>query len=298
MYTSFTECLKSRQCVSESFAKVLGSSSRALLASNQKGDDEIVERRPNPELHAKHGGEEPGCLLGGGRRGEKGPRKSGKKSGRRRDGNPYGMQPGHPKAKMRAIGPSMAMSRFMFSEKIHSFRFETLASAFKTKTNLTGSQIKGAAAPYGFALAWSFTDLPQATNLVALFDQFRIRKVVLRLAASKNTNATGAGSILYVVEDYDNSNLLTSVAAAQAYQSCQTVHGSDTGNGEGAHYELTPCIPVPSLAGNTIVPHPWQDCAVTTNSHYGLKGWYQTSALTDPVWDVDAQYWIDMINTQ
>jgi len=237
-------------------------------------------------------------LLGGGKRkkGRPGPRRP-----RRREGMSRGLienTPGHPKAKFRAIGPAQAMPRFTFNEKMHSFRFQCVASAFKTKTNFTGSQIKGAAAAYGFAIAWSFTDIAQSTNLVAIFDQFRIRKIVLRIAASKNTNVTGTGAIIYIAEDYDNSNLPTSIAQVQGYQSCQTIHGSDSGAGEGAHMTLTPCIPVPSIAGNEIHPAPWQDCAVVTNTHYGVKGWYNTSANTDPVWDVDAQYWVDCINTQ
>jgi len=209
-----------------------------------------------------------------------------------------GELPGKPKARYFSIGPSMPVPRFTFQEKMHSFRFQAVASAFKTKTNLTASQIKGAAAAYGIAFGWSLVDLPEATNLIGLFDQFRIRKVVLRICASHNTNATGLGSLLYVVEDYDNSNLLTSVANAQSYESCQVLRGSDTGNGDGCTLSLTPCIPVSTNLGNMIKPCPWQDCAVTDNTHYGVKGWYQTAAATDPVWDVDAQYWVDFINTQ
>jgi len=206
--------------------------------------------------------------------------------------------PGRPKARFFAIGPAMPVPRFMFQEKMHSFRFQAIASAFKTKTNLTASQIKGAAAPYGIAFGWSLVDIPQAANLVGLFDQFRIRKVVLRICASHNTNTTGVGSLLYIVEDYDNSNLLTSVATAQDYESCQVLRGSDAGSGDGCTLTLTPCIPVSTNLGNMIKPCPWQDCAVTNNTHYGVKGWYQTAATTDPVWDVDAQYWVDFINTQ
>jgi len=217
---------------------------------------------------------------------------------RRRQAKAYDEMPGTPKAKYFVIGPAMPVPRFLFNEKMHSFRFQTLASAFKTKTNFTGSQIKGAAAAYGFALAWSLVDLPESAGLVGLFDQFRIRRVVVRICASHNTNATGAGSLLYVVEDYDNSNLLTSVATAQEYENCQVIRGSDTGNGDGAVITLDPCIPIPSTLGNMVKVHPWQDCAVTNNTHYGIKGWYQTSAATDPVWDVDAQYWVDFINTQ
>jgi hypothetical protein len=203
-----------------------------------------------------------------------------------------------PQARFISIGPSQRIPLFRFQEQVHKFRYQLSASAFKTKTNLTGSQIKGAAAPYGFALAWSLADLGATTNLVALFDQFRITKVIVRITASHNTNATGLASLLYVVADYDNATLLTSVGAAQEYQSCQTLHGSDTGNGDSMVIEIIPCIPIPSIAGNMVSPLEWEDCATTTNTHYGIKGWYQTGAATDPVWDVDAQIHVEFRNTQ
>jgi len=69
--------------------------------------------------------------------------------------------PGKPKSRYFVIGPSMPVPRFTFQEKMHSFRFQAVASAFKTKTNLTASQIKGAAAAYGIAFGWSLVDLPE-----------------------------------------------------------------------------------------------------------------------------------------
>jgi len=198
--------------------------------------------------------------------------------------------------KYRVIGGSQPVPLFRFTKALNQFRMQVSASAFKTKSNLTGSQIKGAAAPYSFAFNWSIGDLP--FNFAGLFDQFRIPKIVLRISSSNNTNATGSGARLYVVTDYDNSTGLASAAAAQTYQNCQVIRGSDTGDGESLTVELTPHVPVVSNAGNMIVPAPWQDLAVTTNSHYGVKGWYATSALTDPVWDVDAQYWVECMNTQ
>jgi len=183
--------------------------------------------------------------------------------------------------------------------EVHTFYFQCLGGSFIRKTNLTGSQIKGAAAPYGLAFGWSASDLPLATTLFPIFDQFRIREVHVRIAASRNQNTTGSGAILYVVDDFDNSNLLTSVAGAQGYESCRAIHGSDDGDGEGLYIKLKPSIPIPSLAGNVItVNEQWEDCAVLTNVHYGLKLWYQTVAATDPQWDVDAMFVIDLVHVQ
>jgi hypothetical protein len=200
------------------------------------------------------------------------------------------------KARIQTFGPGLAIPPLRFTKQIHQFRMLVDASAFKTKTNLTGSQIKGAAAAYGFAFNWSAVDMP--FNFGSLFDQFRLTRIVLRITSSKNTNVTGVGSILYVVEDYDNSTLLTSAAQAETYENCQKIRGSDAGEGESVIITLQPTVPVPSILGNTILTSPWQDLAVTNNSHYGVKGWYATVANTDPVWDVDAQYWIECRNTQ
>jgi len=205
-----------------------------------------------------------------------------------------------PLTRYRIVGGAEPVPLFRFTKALHQFRMVVTAGQFKTKSNLTIagnlSQIKGAAAAYGWALAWSVGDLP--FSFATLFDQFRLVKVIVRLSASNNTNATGSGARMYVVTDYDNSNLLTGPPGAGTYQNCQVIRGSDTGNGESLTVELTPCVPVASNAGNLIVPAPWQDLAVVTNTHYGVKGWYQTSALTDPVWDVDAQYFVECINTQ
>jgi len=172
------------------------------------------------------------------------------------------------------------------------------ASGFKTKAFLTGSQIKGAAAAYGGALGWSIGDIPSIANYVALFDQFLLERIRLRIKASQNTNATGSGSTLYVVYDADNSNILTGIPAAEDYDTLQELRGSDVGNGESMEIDLVPCVARSTNAGNEIIGATWQDCAVTTNTHYGVKFWYQTVAATDPVWDVEAQYQFAFANLQ
>jgi hypothetical protein len=203
-----------------------------------------------------------------------------------------------PQARFQMVGPSRTLPGFKFKERVMSVRYQASAGAFLTKTNLTVNQIKGAAAGYGFALAWALVDLGVTTSYAGIFDQFRFSKIICRFSTSRNTNATGLASLLYVVVDYDNSTLIGSVGAAQQYQSCQTVHGSDVGNGESLVVELTPAIAIPAVSGHMIQMGAWEDIASPSNAHFGIKGWYATAALTDPVWDVDAQYWIDFRNTQ
>jgi len=215
--------------------------------------------------------------------------------GRRRDPSGFLSYPGEG-YKFRKIGPMEAIPPYESKEVIYEFRQTVPASAFKTKTNLTGSQIKGAAAGYGFAFGWSAVDMPANAAFAELFDQYRLKEVNLVISSSRNTNTTGFASELFVVKDIDNSTLLGSAAAAQGYPSCQTVRGSDAGDGESLIVRCIPCIPIPSILGNMILESPWQDNAVQDNTHYGIKGWYSTAAATDPVWDVEAQYVIEFRN--
>jgi len=202
------------------------------------------------------------------------------------------------KPRYRIIGGSQPVPPWKFSRAVFHSTSIVLGNGFNTKTNLTGNQIKGAAAPYALSFAWSIGDLPEIAAYTTLFDQFILKRITLRLKASQNTNATGTGATLYVVCDFDNATLLAGVAAAQAYNNLQELRGSDVGNGESMVIEIIPCISEASNAGNVIVPPRWQDMAVLTNRHYGVKCWYNTVALTDPVWDVEAQYHFAFTNLQ
>jgi hypothetical protein len=173
------------------------------------------------------------------------------------------------------------------------------ADAFNTKTNTNASgQIIGATSNQGNAFAWSIGDLPEIANYVALFDQFILLKVVLRIKSVGDSGNTTAPT-LYVVCDFDNATLLSSLAQAEEYNNLQEVRStSGAGYGESLVVTLKPCISQTSNAGNVIVGPQWQDCAVTTNRHYGVKTWYLTTAVGDPKFDVEAQYHYGFRNKQ
>lgn len=205
------------------------------------------------------------------------------------------------KPRYRVIGGSQPIPRWNYSRATFFTTAVVLGGGFFTKTNLAGTggnQIIGAAAAQGNAFNFSIGDIPSIASYVALFDQFILHKITLRIKASQNTNTTGTGAILYVVCDFDNATLLASAAAAQEYNNLQELRGSDVGNGESLVIDLIPCISLATNTGNVIIPPTWQDVANTTNRHYGVKTWYATSAATDPRWDVEAQYHFGFTNTQ
>jgi hypothetical protein len=265
--------------------------------------DLIGSRPPSSELQPSFAKDvNDFALLGGGKGKRKGPRKQPSKRVNLHSfaGDPVSLlkaiQP-----KYRVIGSSQPIPKLRFNRAVFHSTALVQGSAFNTKTNLAGTggnQIIGAAAPYGLAFAWGIGDIAEIASYSNIFDQFILKKITLRIKASQNTNTTGTGAILYVVCDFDNATLLTSLAAAESYQNVQSIRGSDVGNGESLDVTITPCISLASNAGNVITPPMWQDVAVTTNRHYGVKCWYQTTATTDPRWDVEAQYHFAFTNLQ
>jgi hypothetical protein len=209
---------------------------------------------------------------------------------------------GSSKPRYQIIGPGERIPRFVFKATAF-FTAQTIrGDAFSTQTNLNGQgQIVGAAAPVGNAFAFAIKDIGTSdiAAYAALFDQFIITKVILRIRAS-GTTTTGGGGILYVVCDFDNANLLTTIPLAEDYNNVQELRtiASVGGFSDSLVVTLKPCIGVATNAGNVIIGPQWQDMAVQTNRHYGVKTFYNTTAVTDAKFDVEAQYHFGFRNRQ
>jgi len=179
-----------------------------------------------------------------------------------------------------------------------------LGGSFTTKVGLTGNTIAGAASAYGGAMAFGIQDLPDISSYTALFDQFIITRIVLRVKALQVIGGGGGGAsttganVLYVVIDYDNNTALASRAAALVYNPVQEVRTSGAGFGESLTIDFVPALSIPGVLGNSIVGPRWQDVAVQGNKHSGVKFWYQTGATTDPQYDIEAQYHYGFANFQ
>jgi len=208
------------------------------------------------------------------------------------------------KPRYQLIGPAEHVPRFNFKATAFFSSSVVRADKFNTKTNTNGSgQIIGATSNVGNAFAFSIGDIPEieastTAGYLALFDQFILLKVVLRIKSVGDSGNTTA-PMLYVVCDFDNATLLTTLDQAEVYNNVQEVRStSGAGYGESIVVTLKPCIGLATNAGNAIIGPQWQDCANSTNRHYGVKTFYLTTAVGDPKFDVDAQYHYGFRNKQ
>jgi hypothetical protein len=266
----------------------------------------------NSELQ-RVGGDLAPSLLGGGKRGKlagRGPRRPARKQGNRAfhgrfDHNSYqndmSSSEAVKKARIRIIGATEHIPPWRFRKAQFFNTTVVQAGSFLTKVNaggVNGSQILGHAGAQGNAFAFSIGDIPGIANYTQVFDQYIITKIVLRIKAVTVSTTTGGSFSLMVVIDKDNSNLLTSQAQAEEYQNMQELRPGQNFAGDSYVAEIIPTLLVPALAGNTTVGPRWQDVAVTNNQHFGFKTWYNTTAVTDPVWNVEAQYTFGFANLQ
>jgi len=159
-----------------------------------------------------------------------------------------------------------------------------------------------------WTLAFSLQDLTQVATLTALFDQYRVDKVIVKLVPqSTSINVMNTASpnnlvpTLYAVLDFDDSTALGSIAAAVEYDNCQIVP-----YGQGVEIEVTPSY-TPAIyaagafSGYAVQKAGWVDCANTSVAHYGIKG--VVSALTalstsTVAWNIYPKYYVSFRNTR
>jgi hypothetical protein len=126
------------------------------------------------------------------------------------------------------------------------------------------------------AVAFQFAYLPQASQLSAVFDQYKFDWVEATFRPLYNSNPmTESGSsiavpTLYTVVDYDDSTTTASAAFFQQYANCtQSVY-------EMVYRRFQPHVAVATYQSSTFSSYTnmaatWIDCATPTTQHYGLK---------------------------
>lgn len=159
-----------------------------------------------------------------------------------------------------------------------------------------------------WALAFEFSDLPQATTLSNLFDQYRLDKVELKLAPINSvidlhtsTSPNSVNPSNYVALDFDDSTAVTSLNAIQQYDSCQVCQGN-----AGLFIEIQPAV-TPALyqssafSGYAVQKAGWIDCNSTGVEHYGVKGVVtalNTSSTEVVGWNIECKYYMSFRNTR
>lgn len=189
-------------------------------------------------------------------------------------------------------------------------------STFGVQTGL--SNVGGSSAPAQMiqsgstavhvALAFQLSDIGNVSSLAALFDQYRIEKVLLRFKSRNNAvfvanTASPNGGVPngYIVRDLDDSTALTNMSDYLQYDTCETFNGE-----EDVVIGLVPaCTPAVfsggAFSGYSIKPGMWLDIANTSIPHYGVKvglGALTLSTTSAWTWEVTAEYIVSFKNAR
>lgn len=169
-----------------------------------------------------------------------------------------------------------------FDNKVYNF-IQTVDSAVLTSS---------VTVPTFGAFLFTIGDLPQISSFSSVFDQYRIAMVTLSFKPNSNSNISSIADfgLLHTVVDYDDANVLSSIAAATDYTNVIVTDGYKVQT-----RTFVPHIAVAAYSG-TFTSYqnetaPWIDMASTAVQHYGVKtAWGVTSAVCK--YQTVTKYWI------
>lgn len=155
--------------------------------------------------------------------------------------------------------------------------------------------------PSGYAFEQKFSQLPNYTEFTAMFDQYMIKKIVLKLIPKINTHnlastTTGNADLSQVHSaiDYDDATTPTSVQQLCEYQSYKMTRGS----------QIHTRVLVPKIelttdgTANAPKAYQWLDCDSPSVNHRGIKVWFSapSSATTTLYYDMLVQVYFSCKN--
>ncbi len=198
-----------------------------------------------------------------------------------------------------------------------SYSVRQLASTLNVQTGLsnvggvTAAQLvlNSSTAVY-FALALTLADFPQISTLGALFDQYRVEKLLFTMRARNNavfiagvSSPNGGVPYGYVVVDYDDSSAPASMSELQQYNNCRTFTGE-----EDVAIEIVPALTpavfsTGAFSGYEVSPSNahWIDLANTSVPFYGIKGGVGNLTLSTTsswTWDISVEAIISFRQTR
>jgi len=159
------------------------------------------------------------------------------------------------------------------------------------------------------SMAFSLQDLDQVTTFTALFDQYRIDRVIVQIKSRNPTANFNTSSVAnatppstYWVIDRDDSTTPTTLAAMRQYDNCQEAQYND-------HVEIdlqpsvTPAIYAAGAFSGYAVCRTgvWLDVANVSIPHYGVKfGITELSATASSTyyWDLEFIYYVSFRNVR
>lgn len=130
-------------------------------------------------------------------------------------------------------------------------------------------------------LGWNFrfNQLPGTTDFTSLYDQYMIKKIVVKIIprASENPITPGASSTdlqqIHSVIDYDDSAAPSSIQELVQYQSYKVTRGNQV------HTRVF--VPRIALTTDNTKKFQWVDLTNTAVPHYGLKTWIAKPTTPD-----------------
>lgn len=196
----------------------------------------------------------------------------------------------------------MYKGRTLYKYTVHNYRQTIEVDSIRVDTAGTSAQ-------------WAPTagQLAQFGSLSAIYDQYRIKKVIIRiepaftsneLFASLGSNVNTTGKYIRVVHDYDDDNALPNEAAAFEYSNMKSYPSVSTKPIKITLY--------PKLRGvvndqgiNNFSPYllkpQWIDCGNPGVEHLGVKAWFPGIApvgTNAQVWRIFFTYLIQFKNVR
>jgi hypothetical protein len=163
-------------------------------------------------------------------------------------------------------------------------------------TTIVGTGTQPVEVNFSFSLA----DLPDASNLTALFDQYYLHSVLAIFTfEALNESTLSVVPTLYTAIDYDSANTISTVAAIEQYQS---VLMSVCDRQQSVQRYVRPCIANAAYnsSSNLVaagVARSWLDCDYSNILHFGIRTMTTNIAL-NAIINVEFVYTFGFRNTR
>jgi len=168
------------------------------------------------------------------------------------------------------------------------------------------TQANAAGGDFFYATSFKLNDLDQVSSFTALYDQYRITKIVCRVRPIMNalqgiSPATAYWGGIYVLVDFDDAVLPASLAVMREYETCRQFSSVEKFDVviEKPHIALAAYSG--AFASFANISGQWVDSASPTVQHYGIKFGVphgQAAQTLLQSWTVTAEYFCQFRNTK